>query len=932
MKTNTDGEFLQTLEAIGNPADAARFFRIIQDWDFGRFRKFDESNCSKDDGSPSGKHTFTPAMASALINESLDSRNLPELLQNYINWYPTCPGAPAPSDLKPDEARAVIERETFSAELDTNWTGYVARKKAVSEQERDSQNPFLPRWFTKAEGKPNVWVGDTGPVSNLGKVKLKILYKCCTPELTRDIKELLDIPVTKEIELLGSILESMVRYQPYFVTPMGDKEPEFQWSRTLTILGGLGMQALRVLAQDVAESTEEADWQYFATCTDDELKNEVLDAQSICGYPLGFARADFIDVDRILRNENQLTEVPSWYKQLLLLHILKYTRFHSNYKGKPHICAAYRGALAMIEVPEEAIFLPISSPTNQTVIRELCRVLQIDRGTGKRNKSIFDIVCSSLCDFIVPQWLPNPVDLRSRPEIITPPSIQVAMAFERKTDKNWIDSGIKICNVATIDLNTGAVNKDAYISGEMVGALNWPMSLCSGGALKNWRSKLPTKVEPVLPSEMLSRYIHNVNDLGMTKAQKAILDSVMLLDLMRDDLYGSRVGMLMVNEYPLICIQPSGHSVDDTTNQGKTNTARILAGALVPGIQVTQISRSASAPAQRAAASPLEQWGTALYDEFVPLNSHEHFLSQAGLQSLATGGGVTPGRALENANPIFLRHPLFFTLKLNKFPPDVYNRQVKILLDALTDENSATDEELDIIMSGEAAMIMRLSALLWIKKNNFVEVIKNAKLVGGKWRFDAHMTVATHLGATVEEIDEYMKKSQSFTDVQVEEGNELAEDLGMDTLVNIQRMFDDCQPDFLDQLRIASESNEGGEIKPYDFLKTIIENGTKRQIDHYLNNVRSNEDRVIRQLNRMLRRGDLIRNGYRLRLVLNSDKCPGPAKVLNGSRHRRNYLVLIRDADFISPGIYGIVQEAQKEAKKRKKDEAEKLKKLNGLL
>jgi len=797
--------------------------------------------------------------------EHVKPEDIQALLEEYKTWRTTCPGAPEPKDLIPDHSPTVMGRESFNLASNDNWDNFHRRIKNQVEVEKDAQNPFIPFWHSKSPDKPTPWVKDTGEkLSSDCQGKLSLHFRGVTPLLNDKVENLLDLlPVeSDDIQTYDSIVETMTHFLPIYVSPMGDySDIDWRWSKTLCILAGLGMRGVRIFAKRMAETSEEDEWNHWATCDDAELKQEIIKSRSTSYYPFGLLRTDYPKIVRILENHSA-EKVPTWLQVLLLTHIIKHTRFYPNYNGHPAIFAAYRTTSSMIQLHDSCIAQHLNSPANQSVLQTLCSILDVHLGTTK-SRTPLQIVAKACFKHILPCQLARPVDLSYHPDLIPPPGVTFSLAFEKRSEYRWINPGILVNNVGSIDTNTGIVTPRSYISGSKALTLNWPRREVPEDEMATWFANLPKEVKPELPSTILRRHIRNINDLGYPEGFNALVDSLILTNLVRRQLAGSEIGKLIRIEFPIVVILPVRGEKDAATNQGKTNVARILCGALVPGIPVMQVVRGSSPPSQRSMATTLEQYGTAIYDEFVLPSGFDHFLNQQGLQLLATGGVATPGKALENSPGVQLKYPLFLVCKFDSFPPDIKNRMLPIFLEELNSDTRSNQNELGLIMTGLIGMQVRLSALAWIKEHDFIAKVRAGTARSGEFfRYNGHVSVAEAMTGRMYPIQDYLMAAKAQCDKQYLEADMtgLIADVGGTGSFDTKYFFETCQDETLGTLFATAKVRP---LRVLDTLRAIIEDGGRRSFDSVLrqHNIREHSA-VVRFTQQLEKRGAYAKHGW----------------------------------------------------------------------
>jgi len=797
---------------------------------------------------------------------------------DYMACRHWCPDAPEVDNLKPADLHGVYSIHNYDAANKETWAEFLARVTSVEDKRDESTNPFLPSWNSKTDDRPTPWMNDCGVMiaTQYKEALTKIFKKSAPYSSEKGLIDLIGMPPTDDLNALVDVAEGLEFVSNFIVDAMGestdDNNTMFRWSRALCTLAGLGFDVLRHFAEKLAPI--EGDWANWANCTDDELRADVVEARGICCYPITLLRTDYRELQQVCADA---TISPRWIKASLAVHLFKHVRYIRSFNGRPTLWIAYRGEYAHVPFPPEAADLRLTDDLNASLKKSLCSILGIRQVSG-RNALGIDSLINDVLAKIHPRDFAKPRDLRDTPHLVVPKTVKITPAHELRSDYRWINPGIMVQDLAEIDLDTGEVHRTT-VSGSVAASMSWPRGEMSEAEKKTWWANLPKVVKPMLPSQILKQLIRNVNDLGHSDGFWALLDATILADLARDQLAGSAVGNSLIIEYPLVIVYPMGHTKETTTNQGKTNIARILVNALVQGVPVTHAGKTPSAPSQRAAAAPIEEFGTALFDEFQLPTSHEHFLAQEGLQTLSTGGVSSPGRAGENGHGASLKHPLFFTVKVSAFPPDIRNRTLPIFLDVLSELTRCTSEELAQIMSGIISNIVRLSALMWLKKSNFIERCCAAKLKQGKFRFDGHMTIAALLTSTgtTEDIDAYLTAAEEQCNAQ----HTAADDSGLSDSVGLNNKFDpvwyfkNCSEYTLTQL---AEQTETDQIMCLHVMRVIVEDSGARKFADTIRQNAVKEKAANSQFSDAIRAGIMTRpDGWFLEWVTKDGN-----KVVNG--------------------------------------------------
>ena len=814
---------------------------------------------------------------------------------DYVARRHWCPDAPEVDNLTLADIQGVYSIHNYDNVNPETWSEYLNRVTKVEEKRENASDPFLPSWTSKTDDKPTAWLTDTDAATPLQfQEAMTAIFKKCIP-VSADVSgmDLLGLPPTADLSSLHDVVSGLDYMSNFIIDGMGesmdDNNTMFRWSRALCTVAGLGFGAVRHFANRLAPI--ESDWAHWATCSDAELRADVIEARKICSYPVGLLRADFVDLQRVCANA---PIAPRWLKASLAVHLYKNVRFIGCFNGRPALWVCYKGEHSHLALAPEGNNQRLTEDLNASVRRSLCSILEIRQVSG-RARLVLDGLIDDVLSKTHPRDFPKQRDLKEVPHLIVPRAVQITPSHELRSEFRWINPGIMISGLAEINLETGRVQQTT-VAGSTAACLAWPRGEMSHAETKTWWANLPKVVKPMLPSEILRPLVRNINDLGHPEGLWALVDAMILADLARDDLAGTRIGNSMINEYPLVTIYPMGHTKETTTNQGKTNLARILVNTLALGVPVTNAGKTPSAPSQRAAAAPIEEFGTALYDEFQLPESHEHFLAQAGLQTLSTGGISSPGRAGENGRGASLKHPLFFTVKVSAFPPDIRNRSIPIFMDILTDETRCSSDELAMIMSGVVSNNVRLSALMWIKKNGFVSRASEAKLIQGKLRFDGHMTLSSLLTADgkVDAVNQYLIAAEAQCNVQQTAADEsgLSDSVGLNSKFDGVWFFKNCSEYTVNQI---AEQCENDLVMCLHVMRTIIEDAGVRRFADVVRQYGGKERSLNLSFSDAIKEGRMVRpDGWYMEWSrkYGSKVVNGKIDAASEANHRRDCVVI----------------------------------------
>lgn len=822
---------------------------------------------------------FPPQVVNEFIVKGL-GENIEVYLSDYLKMQPHIPGAPLVEALTPDDVFPLTRLHDIDLVNRETWQAFCERTNAEEDELFQTANPFMPSWEFKEEGKTNAWLRsfqERGAPPDQLRERLDEVLAAVQP--IGDPRALLGIdPVGPHEQLyLDEVVQAATTISRLFAHEIGHDSTagaEFRWGPTLSMLSGLGLRAMRTFGRKLAQTDE--DWQFWSSpdCDDSQLKTSILEGRRISGYPAALFRADFTDLhDAVATWIDNTGNVPFWMQPVIALHILKYVRFTPKFNEGPAISIAYRTRHSLVPINPDGIEQTLGDPINASVANVICKHLRIPFSTGnRRNVPPMNAPVLAVLRSLRPRDLPFLRDIAKHPHLVVPPGVTISQSHAQVSSYQWANTGIEVSDAVAIDVKSGRVG-NTVVTGADALAVKWPRTILEPSDYHTWRANIPDNVAPRRPSEIVREKIKNLNTFGHDEGFNALLDALIFTALLRERLAGSVVGSFLPGEFPLVVAYPTGHTLDTTTNQGKTNLMRIVGGSICPNIQVVNATRSSSAPAQRACAAPIEDDGTVIYDEFVLPSSHDHFMAQSGLQTLATGGRVTPGRAMENSRGVKLRYPLFFTAKIAAFPPDMMSRQLPIFLDTLTADTRASDTELATIMSGKAANLVRLSALMWMEKHDFLKQVRAAMNVSGSWRFTGHYTVSTLLTGdrSPEPINAYFGAAMRQTAQQ----RLLADESGLTDNIGAVSGFDPAY--YLRNasdvtLKTLAERTATEFVSPLSAMRILLEDMGSRSYDRVISSHGGKERSLLNEFANAIKAGRMVHNGWAFQYVTTKDE------------------------------------------------------------
>lgn len=760
------------------------------------------------------------------------------LTQLYLAKQPTIEGMPRIGALVENDAAAVEILSTFSAEVDKDWAGLHARAERGKRHETNAGNPYLPRWVAKTEDKLSPWLSEMGTMSDQAKEKLTELCLLGAPLKNARWSDLIHGMPNPDKLFMSDICEAIGRNYRLFVWDLGGgTEPDFRWCTTLSLLGGLGTAAVRLI---LSQLEDEEDLDFWVNCSGDELTRDILKCQQTSGYPLGLLRCEWPRIQAALADE-VFVYTPRALIAAMALHVIKHCRI-SRSGDSVYLNIAHKGCAGRYELPAGQLNQHLFASLNKVHCKEICYALGIPYPGGKADSWAVK-AAAEVFHTITPNSLCRSRPVSDKCEYIPGPTTVTQVVFERAAAVKWVNAGLAIKNVACVDLDTGRVDKNFTIRGHEALMYDWPKTNADEALVNNWRAQLPSTVIPEPGADGIQRKVLNINNLGEPEGYNALLNAVLTADMLRTELAGSAIGGLLTQEFPLLYVLPMGHTMDTTTNQGKTNFGRILGTSLVPGLGVTKMNMSTSAPAQRTLGCPLELHGTAIFDEFQIPSDGGHFLDSQGIQSLVTGSTSSPGKAGENHAGLRLKHPLILVSKVAIAPEDIVNRSIPTFLDALTAQTRAVGKALNELMTSTAGTLVRLSHLMWMKKTGVLEQLRALDTLSSPHlRFDGHYTIACHFGNR-ESIDRYLLKARDqmrrqFTEA---ERSGLVDQVGGSIRFDPKFYFMTCCDETLQMLQMTSTGDKLGFLTPESALRQLMMNGNDRRVDSELTRFRIKE-------------------------------------------------------------------------------------------
>ncbi len=668
------------------------------------------------------------------------------LAASFVTGMPTLetlPSADLPSFLtltriveqRIDELDGMVDGSPARQQLENtpiNWTDIVAGRARHAMQLQNQANISAPV-FTGRKDTPFARSFDAMIPDEVKDVITK-LFVDAAPGLTR-AEQMLNAEPCGVTHLCKALARSAHHLDLNLGRNNADGD-EYLMAPTLVALGGLGMAALAAVAA-VRESNGEVGWDKVATWTQSKLAEEITSARAMSGYPASLFLVDFGTFQRACLNHGL---DPSFTSALAILHVLKYARLIKVIDGYL-VRVAYNGVLVDIPVAEKGLRQPLTAVENRNLSDTLNQVLGFPRERGKNVTQLQSSIMAALGSIVV-ETLPTVEEL---PASLIAAELVTLVPDTRRAGSAWITPGLTIPNIRKIDIATGVVTVTRLQEDKVLQYRLKYAEVATGynaATSAGFYGRVPEIVLPALPGDdLMNRYFRNITrivegkDLTITIAR--FFDLIVVANLVRKHLAGSRIAGAMEKEFPGVfsCAETAGET--ETTGQGKTSLVRELANLAVPGIREIRVSRQAGDVKQRAAAHDLMAHGILLVDEFRIAERAEYdtWCDREGLCALLTGGGVPVGRAGKNDASASLYFSPFFCGKYYQLPKDLILRTVPIRLGHFTEETRTDEADAELLNSGGLARLMRLGALVFIEQRGLVERLRQAPLGPTDLRF-----------------------------------------------------------------------------------------------------------------------------------------------------------------------------------------------------
>jgi hypothetical protein len=776
------------------------------------------------------------------------------------------------------------------SELKT-FNDIVQHCQAAIQKENDRANPNLPRWLGRTEDRPTTWRFDMGiNASAAFQEKIDTELRRISPE------NKIATPPVADLSVLSPVVFALAAVLDLIAAPNGntlaesEEKEQWRWNRAVALLASLGKMAFSFCAYKLAQKTGLSFWTEYSNLEDAKLDELFCQAREQSGYPLSTLRLDFPWFANVLKAEEakrHLGRVPAIFRALLILHLIKHVRLCYNAQGEPHLFAAYKGRWQRIPLTTECLHQSLAQQINQHVSAALNTVLELDLGSGinKNKRTRLQNAARAVLQDLTPAHFPEPNSLSQRPDYLVDRAVYIERIYPNST-YSWISPGIEIHGLARVDLKTGRVDKDAIVTGPDVLTYRWPDSKYDADAFSAFQVQLPDVVTPERPSVLIRKFIRNIADHGHSKGLNALIDAITIGGLVRHKLNETEIGAILKFERPLVPVLADDNSdINLTTNQGKTNMAKIMGGISTPEIMAIAGSACAPGPQQRELAYGIRKHGTCILDDWkLPQAGKNYFADQVCLQSLCHGHYVAVGIALDNGKGLCLDQALYTTGKYLKPVPDVVNRAAPIFMSQLTPESRCADTELVQITSGQATRLIRISALLYIEKNDLVKKLGELKPASSEhWRFLGHFALATYFAdGDAEAVANYLK----FAAQHCEDQMAAAHNAGVDEEIgdtengfDPQWFIDNASKEVLDGLCVKTSHDDP--VSPTSVLEDLVRNDPSHFTGRNTNQIMRNLASCTKRFTNVLRQHGLkytTQLGYTIELVPKK----GSGKRING--------------------------------------------------
>ncbi len=513
-----------------------------------------------------------------------------------------------------------------------------------------------------------------------------------------------------------------------------DHQVEYMWSRLTCFFGGVDDALQTKLWNQISQTAPTCPWQ------------SAVDAQALsaahknCGWPVSLSAIPWRFFCSAASQPVPQTEfVPDWMVATCVSHVLRHVRRNRDGTRLRVLYGGLASTVAGVGKLQGSDTLKDLGQKELCSLKEKLRIPPHLRGAVARTHK--DAVASAMDTALGMLRISDVPKVRPMSEL---PIQYLAGPWSMLTPSgDDIGHGLRVVNVMEIspcdDGENGRARPADISTSDLVIEYDWDLDADTSWCFDEFRrqKQMTPDTFPLARPSMFIReaFPHLLFDDDM-------IDAVIYGDLMRQHLDLSK-------EFPLLLTLAKEPTMDKATNQGKSTFATALSRVMCPGITMTAMRDSSSAPDIRAMAGLFEQNGTLCVDEFVMPKSKIHFLNRECLQQLCTGAAVPVGKALENHGEVELQHPLMICAKAVELSHDLMNRAVPVYVGELDTEDRGRGELIDTLESGEWSNMVRMSAVAFVVGAGMVDAVREAGKTGGTvrgaWRFRHHLAIASLL-------------------------------------------------------------------------------------------------------------------------------------------------------------------------------------------
>lgn len=538
--------------------------------------------------------------------------------------------------------------------------------------------------------------------------------------------------VTSQDDLVFRVHERFCRLLPSFgiaPTAVDHKTEDFAWAKVVAVLSGAGHLHWPRLCAVMAQRYP---WPYEGDETEAEWAKLVLEATRMSKWPAQLSCLEWHSLGCLdpMKKIDMEAEHYTVHRVVAVYHILKHVWCAPD---GDYVHAYYRGVAQRMQTRDMGTTLFTATQMRGDVLR----ALHADGDARAKAVPPHKMAARWVTETLTPKSL-----LRQLHVSALPPSVLsgpwTGLVPNPSAMRGWIQHGLSLSGAWIAQ--GGKIRENVADDEDIVG-VGWdladPFHPDKLRAKREFQEVLPATYSPACPAEIFREAFPNMVTEGNDGVASVLFDLPIYADLMR------RYMAVLRQEYPLILFLPAKPTMDDSTDQGKSVATLAYARAMSPGIAISRVPDSTSAPDTRMVAEKFRTHGTIAVDEWHPPKSEQSPLAHDNLQSLITGGEVTLGRVFENT-PIGLRleHSIVASAKCVDFPPDMVNRTFFFFLDNLSEEARGNAMQLARLRNGLVSMEMRLGAWADIEQGDFVKRLAERPLHSGALRFEGISTLA----------------------------------------------------------------------------------------------------------------------------------------------------------------------------------------------